>query len=1070
MSSQPENAQAEGDLSGTVDLPSGPPTSNLEGTVNYGARRARDASGTHPLPPSMSSDSNVPTQGMTGEFSADLSAGTVIHSAPGSPDAPAGSSAHPRERYKLDRFHARGGMGEIWIATDPSICRSVAMKRMRPGLAHEHQQAFWLEAQITGQLEHPGVVPVHELAYDDEGQPYYVMKFVHGSTLEKVINDHHKRGPKDPSEREVERVRMLNMFISLCQTIGYAHSKRVIHRDIKPENVMIGSYGETLVLDWGLAKVLGTPEPGTDIAAISVTQSSESYQTAYGTIKGTPGYMSPESAEGDVSQVDEVSDIYLLGGTLYHILTGRRPRKADKLKDLIRMAQKEPPVPPRKIDPTVPKPLEAICVKATAMKKADRYQTAVALAEDVQRFLAGEPVTAYQESFSEKALRWVKRNWGLIGRSLMGLAVVGLVAFGLYQWRLIEQEHKSKQAALQADRDQKAREAEEAKAEADRLAARKRADEEMKRFQKLAEEARFFAANADPVAERAPFFDPERGLALARKALDVAEGWGPKLTNFPLDAEREPLKNDLADLLLLMAQVRGRQPEPAGSAKERLALLDRAAELRPPTAGYHQLRADALRAQDKGAEADKEKALAAKAVTTAMDHFLRAEGLRLERSDESKDENRLWRPNRPALEKAAAEYRLALRRDPKHYWSQFQLGRCLMSLGKGAEAAETLGGCIALKPEAPYGYNARGLALGLLGQHEDAKADLDQALNLDREFTIARLNHGVVAWQAKDTVQAMADFDAVLAEPAERRLIEAAFYRAEILIDQGKREEALKALDLIVASGRKIRPTHLVRARLLFHLNRDVEAMRALDAYLADYHPGLVKDAGPAMAKRGHLLLDVAGRLPAPKNGQVLARARLELLRAVTKRERSAELYTDLGTVCEYLGENDEAVKAYSLALEMEPNNIRTRVLRAWAYDKLQPPQRTKARDDFQTVLKANPAHAEAHSGLGYIQASLGNAAEANRHANLAMLHGGGDYLILHNVACIYAKLAQTDKERQTHLETLAIDQLRRAVELWNRDRNGPDELRQIQVESAFSEQLRDRPDFKALLKGRDAF
>src|SRR5439155_2783673 len=167
-----------------------------------------------------------------------------------------GGSGTATARFVLKKFHARGGMGEVWIAQDSAIGRVVALKKIRSGRETQADK-FLHEAQITGQLEHPGVVPVHEVGVDATGQPYYVMKFVHGRTLKEAIDDYHKPAGPRAVAREVQFVQLLQVFIHLCQTVAYAHSRSVIHRDLKPDNVMVGQYGETLVLDWGLAKIVG---------------------------------------------------------------------------------------------------------------------------------------------------------------------------------------------------------------------------------------------------------------------------------------------------------------------------------------------------------------------------------------------------------------------------------------------------------------------------------------------------------------------------------------------------------------------------------------------------------------------------------------------------------------------------------------------------------------------------------------------------------------------------------------------------------------------------------------------
>ena len=180
---------------------------------------------------------------------------------PGDGERSAQSRARRCGNYVLKNFFAKGGMGEVWLAEDPAIGRSVALKRML-GKRPDQQLRFRVEAQITGQLEHPGIVPVHQLGTNAEGEPYYVMKFVQGRTLQKVIEEFHAR-KLTGGALEVEQLRLLQMFLSLCQTVGYAHSRGVLHRDLKPENVMLGPFGETILLDWGIAKVLGQNDPAT---------------------------------------------------------------------------------------------------------------------------------------------------------------------------------------------------------------------------------------------------------------------------------------------------------------------------------------------------------------------------------------------------------------------------------------------------------------------------------------------------------------------------------------------------------------------------------------------------------------------------------------------------------------------------------------------------------------------------------------------------------------------------------------------------------------------------------------
>ncbi|HEV8176185.1 MAG TPA: serine/threonine-protein kinase, partial [Gemmatimonadales bacterium] len=508
-------------------------------------------------------------------------------------------------RYSLKKIAGKGGMGEVWLAEDTDIGRTVALKRMLKARSRQRDQ-FLHEAQVTGQLEHPGIIPVHELTRDENGEPFYTMKFVHGQTLKEVIADYHAGKTKiaepvgatakngatsDPksgaASREVEWLRLLNIFLDLCQTMAYAHSKRVIHRDIKPENVMVGAYGETLVLDWGLAKVVGTPD-SPDTSEEGIRQSASVLGTVAGTVKGSPFYFAPEVAAGKVNEVDMVSDVYLLGGTLYQILTGHSPREATTITELIDMAKNKQPEAPRKLDPTIPKPLQAICMKALALRKEDRYQSAAALAEDMQRYLAGEPVTAYQENAWERAWRWIKRHRRTLGQAAAAVAFVSLALTAFFMIRAADLRRQ----------------------ESDRVAAKlrneKRAEQEIETFTKVAEEARYFAANADDDTASALSTEPAKAATKIEEALALADRWGPELLEMPLEEERPRLRQDIYDLLLELAQLKSR-PASKDEVRAVKTILDRAATLGNPTRGFYRLRAQTLETLGQGSADDDRK-------------------------------------------------------------------------------------------------------------------------------------------------------------------------------------------------------------------------------------------------------------------------------------------------------------------------------------------------------------------------------------------------------------------------------------------------------------------------------
>ncbi|MGE3314736.1 MAG: protein kinase [Planctomycetaceae bacterium] len=288
-------------------------------------------------------------------------------------------------RYTRKSLHASGGMGSVWLARDSQIGRDVALKELRV----ENQASrsiparFLREARITGQLEHPGVVPVYELGCDPAtGQPFYTMRFFRGSTLSQAstaFRDHRSAGTEDP----MELVTLLGAFVSVCNTIAYAHSHGIVHRDLKGENVVLGDFGEVIVLDWGLAKRLNSDDDD-DSTDGEFELKGTATKTVMGQVMGTPAYMAPEQAQGRLDQVGPWTDIFGLGAILYEILTGGPPFAGTNTVEVIQRASRTEIIPPRAHWAEVPPALEAACLKAMAESPADRYASAAELAREIQ--------------------------------------------------------------------------------------------------------------------------------------------------------------------------------------------------------------------------------------------------------------------------------------------------------------------------------------------------------------------------------------------------------------------------------------------------------------------------------------------------------------------------------------------------------------------------------------------------------------------------------------------------------------------------------------------------------------
>ena len=296
-------------------------------------------------------------------------------------------------RYRLLERVARGGMAVVYAAEDEKLERRVALKVLDvPGAEGDLANRLMREARVLARLEHPGIVPVHDVGVLADGRVFYTMKFVEGRRLDKYI------------ESVASTPDRLRIFLRICDAVAFAHACGVLHRDLKPANIMVGSFGEVLVMDWGLAKVLhgqarAEPrniDPDTTIfdkprLPADSSDSTQPVVTGHGTVMGTPGYMSPEQARGDVEHLDARSDIFSLGALLRFLLTGNSHG------------------PTGMREPRLRKSLAAICLKATAHSPADRYTTVQELVLDVSRYLDGLAVEAHRESIFEKGARFYRR-------------------------------------------------------------------------------------------------------------------------------------------------------------------------------------------------------------------------------------------------------------------------------------------------------------------------------------------------------------------------------------------------------------------------------------------------------------------------------------------------------------------------------------------------------------------------------------------------------------------------------------------------------------------------------------
>jgi len=288
-------------------------------------------------------------------------------------------------KYSMIRKIGEGGMGEVFLVKDTSLEREVALKILHSFEEREEiKDRLIQEARILARLEHPSIVPIHDVGMLQDGRLFYVMKYVEGARLDQYVSTTRQSISTQVGKHNYTPA--LILFQKIVQAIDFAHSHGILHRDLKPENIIVGKHGEVMVLDWGVAKQLHAAEPSLHTSLFR----NVSAGTQYGKIIGTPQIMSPEQAAGNSGELDERTDVYSLGIILHYLLTGTLPSEEKRSK-------------------IYSKPLTAIVQKATKQEPVERYSSASELLQDTEKFMLGEAVMAYQERPYERLARWIKR-------------------------------------------------------------------------------------------------------------------------------------------------------------------------------------------------------------------------------------------------------------------------------------------------------------------------------------------------------------------------------------------------------------------------------------------------------------------------------------------------------------------------------------------------------------------------------------------------------------------------------------------------------------------------------------
>jgi tetratricopeptide (TPR) repeat protein len=654
--------------------------------------------------------------------------------------------------YELVEEIGRGGMGVVYRAVQQSLKRPVALKMILAG-AHagpEERARFRTEAEAAARLIHPNIVQIYEVGEQD-GCLFLAMELVDGVGLDK-----HFGGRPAPPRQAAQLVK------TVARAMHEAHRRGIVHRDLKPANILLvsgrvvsGEWSENArnsplttqhspltpkVADFGLAKLLDGSARHTPTTAFL----------------GTPSYMAPEQALGRGRDIGPTTDVYALGAILYELLTGAAPFEGETAAATVELVRSQDPTPPRRRQPSVPRDLEIICLKCLHKEPGKRYASAEALADDLQRFLAGEPIQARPAAAAERLLKWARRRPAIA--MLIGLLSVGVVSFPAFlAWHLHSRELASKQG----------REEVQLKAQQARL--------EYQQFLEARDEALFhaiygtFFSDAD-AARSLQAADAAARRALALVHVDVeGSGDGTEVTAFGdsalSDAEREEVRMACYQLLLVLADVAASAPvgpaSRAGSAgdaaaKQALALLDRASRLGPATPAFHLRRARYLHQLGDAAGEREERARAeTRKPRTACDYFL----LGQERFRQGK------------FAHAYVDFKQSLAARPDDFWCQFFLALDCLEMHRAAEAKECLTDCARQRPRFVWTYLVRARAHELLRATAAAEADYETALGLhpneDARYAL-HVNRGEMRLRQKRRAAAIADFEQAAALKPDR--------------------------------------------------------------------------------------------------------------------------------------------------------------------------------------------------------------------------------------------------------------------------------------------------------------
>jgi tetratricopeptide (TPR) repeat protein len=948
-------------------------------------------------------------------------------------------------------------MGVVYKARQQSLKRLVALKMLSAGANAQpmHFLRFTTEAEAVASLQHPNIVQIHEVG-EHGGLPYFSLEYVAGGSLEKKI-----LGNPLPAREAAQMVQ------TLARAMAYAHQRGVIHRDLKPANVLLTEDGLPKITDFGLAKRL---------------DADDSSQTRAGTILGTPSYMAPEQAVGKSQNVGPLADVYALGAVLYELLTGRAPFRGATLLDTLEQVRKQEPVPVRQLQPKVPRDLETICLKCLQKEPHKRYASAEALADDLGRFLAGEPIRARPVGLPERVWRWCQRNPRTTALSatvvvllatLTALAVTAVVNAGREREAIAEAGHLARERLHQAAgavsqgnyrraQDllsvsdsvvESALALADVRAERADLRAQVAVFAEFKKRVDLARYAALFGTRSAGAGSAAPTLRAAERLSLqeaqrcCQQALELIEEIdqhkGQAERGLPrLGPEQEQrFRDDVFDAYVVAAQAEWNlslasdDPEARQrTARQLIGWLNRLEAVMPPTRTLYERRQFywEVLGDLEAAHADTQRA-AAVTPSSAVDHFwLGVEERRLgEAARDRKDAAAAQKHFRQAM----AQYAALLRLRPDHFWGYFEWANCQLRMDNPQDAVIAFTACTHIKTDAPWPYYNRGTVHLQRGQYNLAVEDFGLALERAPGYVEAYLNRGVCRAQLGRHAEALEDYGQVF---RVRQDVKAYFERARSYRALKRYKEAREDYSAILRQQANRADCYLSRG-LMNLLLKDFDdaladfqqvARREPQNALPHYYIGVIHlgrrqydQALPALEKAMSIKLDYAQ--------PYLARAQIHHW-----HRRFAEALADTDFALRHVADRDKAGVL----------NDRGDVYRSMSrFDD--------AIADYRQSITLKPKQVDAYAGLALVYQKQGRPDQARECYEQLMAADPGS-------ATVYLRRAEFRRDQKQFTEALA--DCDRAIQL---DRDSPlPPLMRASIEAAHGEDARAVAEAERLL------